>query len=93
MLIELQGPHHFKSGYYDEYMEFVEDNSDTAKAKLDKQIEYDRRKAVFCEENQLPLECIKYSSGKDYQALEQRIQSLLRKYKFDEQTINWKSGS
>ncbi len=93
LLIELQGPHHFKSGYYDEYMEFVEDNSDTAKAKLDKQIEYDRRKAVFCEENQLPLECIKYSSGKDYQALEQRIQSLLRKYKFDEQTINWKSGS
>ncbi len=80
VLIELQGPHHFKMGFYDEYGMFVEDSSEKAKRKLVKQADYDDRKSQFCAENGIPLETIKYTASKSYDDFEELIIGIASKY-------------
>lgn len=80
LLIELQGPHHYKLGYYNENGEFVEDTNNSSSIRFLRQIEYDRRKKAFCEDKGLPFEQIKYTEGGSYEKLKQRIVDLLEKH-------------
>ena len=44
LLLELQGPHHYKQGEYDEFGDFIEDKENTslsARARTEKQLRYD----------------------------------------------------
>lgn len=84
LLLELQGPHHYKQGEYDEYGEFVEDKDNSslsAKARTEKQLRYDELKQKFCMEHEIALEQIKYT-GSSYEKLEELITNLLVKYGF-----------
>ena len=80
LMIELQGPHHYKPGKYNEYGDFVEDNSEEAKKQYKVQIEDDRRKETFCKDKGVSLECIKYTSGRSYEELAKKIKDILVKY-------------
>lgn len=85
LLIELQGPHHYKRGEYDAYGEFVEDkdnSSPSAEARTEKQLHYDELKQEYCAEHGLALELIKYTSS-GYEKLEELIAGILVKYGFD----------
>lgn len=80
LLLELQGPHHYKQGEYDEYGDFVEDNASlSAKARSEKQMRYDSLKQQYCAEHGIPLELIKYTD-RSYEKLEDQIAGILRKY-------------
>lgn len=79
LLIELQGPHHYKVGYYDEYGEFIADNEDIGN-RLEKQLRYDEKKKEFCLNKGINLECIKYTVSGDYDRLEQKLIEILKKY-------------
>ena len=84
LLIELQGPHHYKLGYYDEYGEFIEESSPATREKLTRQENYDDRKRAFCAEKGIPFEPIKYTASYSYEQLEQRISAILFKYGFED---------
>ena len=83
LLIELQGPHHYKLGYYDDNGVFIEESSTATRKKLTRQVNYDDRKRAFCEKRGIPLEVIKYTTGNSYEQLEQFISDILKKYEFD----------
>lgn len=90
LLLELQGPHHFKQGIYDDNGVFVEDRTQTsiyAKTRADKQTRYDEIKWLFCEENNISLEIIKYTSS-SISKLEEQITCILRKYGLDDSSNN-----
>ncbi len=83
LLIELQGPHHYKEGFYDEYGDFIttDNNSTTVAAtRLERQIRYDEKKKVFCLQHGINLECIKYTVSNDYERLENKLIDILKKY-------------
>lgn len=85
LLLELQGPHHYKQGEYDEYGDFIEDKENSslrAKARSEKQLRYDCLKQQYCDEHGLALEKIKYTDS-SYDKLEERITGILRKYGFE----------
>lgn len=82
LLLELQGPHHYKLGYYNEFGEFIEQRSTTTREKLTRQVNYDDRKKAFCEKKGIPLEVIKYTAGNSYEQLERIISSILEKHEF-----------
>lgn len=83
LLLELQGPHHYKQGEYDEYGDFIEDNSSLrAKARSEKQLRYDSMKQQYCDKHGIALELIKYTDS-SYDKLEERITGILRKYGFE----------
>lgn len=86
LLIELQGPHHYKLGYYDKFGEFIEESSAATRHKLTRQVNYDDRKREFCAEKGIPLEVIKYTAGNSYEQLEKHISGILRKYGFDDES-------
>ena len=86
LLLELQGPHHYKQGKYDEYGDFIEDKENaslSAKARSEKQIRYDGLKQQYCADHGIALEQIKYT-GSSYDKLEERITGILKKYGFDD---------
>ncbi len=90
LLLELQGPHHFKQGIYDDNGVFVEDRTQTsiyAKTRADKQTRYDEIKRLFCKENNISLEIIKYTSS-SISKLEEQITCILRKYGLDDSSNN-----
>ncbi len=75
LLIELQGPHHYKSGCYDEYGDFVEDLDNS---RLNRQQRYDEKKQKYCQEQGVSLECIRYASANSYGQLEERLIKILK---------------
>lgn len=80
MLIELQGPHHYKEGYYDEDGVYVETNGNQrAEDRLKIQMEYDRMKEEYCRKHSICLKTIKYTSGNDYSKLKKSIIKALEK--------------
>ncbi len=82
LLLELQGPHHYRQGEYDEYRDFVEDKENvslSAKARAEKQMRYDGLKQQYCTEHGMALELIKYT-GSSYEKLEEQIAGILEKY-------------
>lgn len=83
LLIELQGPHHYKEGFYDEYGDFIttDNNSTTvAETRLERQVRYDEKKKAFCLQHGINLECIKYTVSNDYERLENKLIDILKKY-------------
>ena len=89
LMIELQGPHHFKEGYYDEYGDFIENKNEknnVLENKLNQQMKYDKRKREYCSNHSIKLECIKYTIGNDYERLEKKIISILKQYEYNYHT-------
>lgn len=84
LLIELQGPHHYKVGYYDEYGDFISDDDSgvNTQYRLERQKKYDGKKKEFCLEKGISLECIKYTVSGDYERLEKKLIGILQKYEY-----------
>ena len=85
LLIELQGPHHYKKGYYDEFGDFVTDDGEqTTRNNVEnsfmRQVRYDEKKKQYCIHNGLDLECVKYTVANDYERLERKIIEILKRY-------------
>lgn len=78
-LLELQGPHHYKPGYYDEFGNFKDCTSMSAKAQEGRQKRNDGLKRQYCAEHKIPLETIKYTESSN-DKLEDQIVGLLSKY-------------
>ncbi|NBJ81470.1 hypothetical protein D5274_07020 [bacterium 1XD42-94] len=88
LLIELQGPHHYKKGYYDEYGDFVtDDGEETTHNNVEnnfmRQVRYDEKKKQYCIHNGLDLECVKYTVANDYKRLERKIIEILKRYGYN----------
>ncbi len=82
-LLELQGPHHYKQGEYDEFGDFVEDknlSSFGSKERVEKQKRYDLLKKRYCKGHHIALETIKYTENKSYEKLEKLLITILEKY-------------
>ncbi len=82
LIIELQGPHHSKAGYYDEYGLFVEDSSERGKRNFERQKNYDEKKMSFCIQHEIKLERIGYTYGRSYEILKEKIIRILSKHNF-----------
>lgn len=81
LLIELQGPHHFKEGYYNDDGDYVTDDIDcNSENRLLLQQKYDNMKKQFCLNNEIDLECIKYTASQGYEKLEKIVVGILQKY-------------
>ena len=79
LFIELQGPHHYKPGYYDSYGTFIPQQNDAdSKYNYNIQKEYDDRKREYCEERGLTLRYIKYTYSNDYERLEKQLIKYLK---------------
>ena len=85
LLIELQGPHHYKEGYYDEYGDFVTDDESgiNTRERLKRQQRYDDKKKEFCLERGINIEYIKYTVSGDYERLEKKLIEILKKYGYN----------
>lgn len=84
LVIELQGPHHYQQGYYDEFGDYITDNidkdlSDRVQENFTRQLRYDEKKEEYCKQNSINLETIKYTTN-SYEALEKKIIKILKKY-------------
>ena len=83
LLIELQGPHHYKPGKYDEYGSFIEYKKGFyARLRKKKKKRYDELKQQYCKNHGIILETIKYSES-DYLKLEKRLIDILNKNGFN----------
>lgn len=85
LIIELQGPHHYKEGYYDEYGEFITDTGTStinSQERLERQLRYDQRKKDFCITHGINFETIKYTISGDYEYLENKLIGILQKYEY-----------
>ena len=80
LAIELQGPHHYKKGYYDEFGTYVAEDNSIASDRFNRQIKYDERKRQYCEQNGISLECIKYTASNDQERLEKAIRKILKEH-------------
>lgn len=85
LLIELQGPHHYKRGYYDEFGDYITDDDNqklygSVEDNFIRQCSYDERKKQYCEQHNINLECVKYTIANDYERLEKRIIKILKNY-------------
>ena len=78
LAIELQGPHHYKKGYYDEFGTYVVEDNSIATDRFNRQLKYDERKRQYCEQNGISLECIKYTASNDQEHLEKTIRKILK---------------
>ena len=81
LIIELQGPHHYETGYYDEDGDYITEELSaneqwTAQRRLERQTRYDQMKREYCAKNGIRIEYIKYTST-DYSSLENRIRKIL----------------
>ena len=88
LLIELQGPHHYKKGYYDEAGDYITDDVDyfaqkDAERRLERQLKYDEMKKEYCTQHGISLECIKYTVSGDYDKLENKIIDILKRYGYN----------
>lgn len=85
LVIELQGPHHYKKGYYDEFSTFItDDNDESIQKKVEdnfaRQLRYDKKKKEYCQQQEIKLECIKYTESNDYERLEKKIIEILKEH-------------
>lgn len=85
LLIELQGPHHYKKGYYDDDGDYITDDIDasaqrSADIRFERQLKYDEMKKEYCSQHGISLECVKYTVSNDYERLERKIIEILQKY-------------
>lgn len=80
LAIELQGPHHYKKGYYDEFGTYVAEDNSIASDRFNRQIKYDERKRQYCEQNGISLECIKYTASNDQERLEKAIRKIPKEH-------------
>lgn len=85
LVIELQGPHHYKKGYYDEFGDYITDDDEIPMPRnvginFERQLRYDEMKKEYCLQHGLNLECIKYTVSGDYERLEKKIIEILKKY-------------
>lgn len=80
LLLELQGPHHYKKGYYDKYGDFIVD--DLNSNLYDNINRYDERKKQYCINNKINLEYIKYTKANSYEKLKDEIIKVLKKYDY-----------
>ena len=81
LIIELQGPHHYETGYYDEDGDYITEElfaneKWTAQRRFERQTRYDQMKREYCAKNGIRIEYIKYTST-DYSSLENRIRKIL----------------
>jgi len=88
LLIELQGPHHYKKGYYDEDGDYITNDADyftqkDAERRLERQLKYDEMKKEYCIQHEISLECIKYTVSGDYDKLENKIIDILKEYGYN----------
>ena len=74
----MQGPHHYKKGYYDEFGTYVIEDNSTSSDRFNRQIKYDERKRQYCERNGISLERIKYTASNDLERLEKTIKKILK---------------
>lgn len=84
LVIELQGPHHYQQGYYDEFGDYITDNIDKdlsgrVQENFTRQLRYDEKKEEYCKQRGINLETIKYTTN-SYEALEKKIIKILKKY-------------
>jgi hypothetical protein len=79
-MIELQGPHHYKSGYYDDG-EFIEDDSKESKERYNIQLINDKKKEEYCRKHGISLEKIKYTK-QDNSELKKDIINILEKHDY-----------
>lgn len=85
LIIELQGPHHYKKGYYDEFGDYITEDIEQGLSKsvednFERQCRYDEKKREYCLKHGINLECIKYTASSDYEQLERKIIAILQKY-------------
>lgn len=79
LMIELQGPHHYKEGYYDEFGDFVEAiGSLDAEKRYSLQVDYDKKKEEYCLSRGIRFSKIKYTTGRDYDKLEKQLIDTLK---------------
>lgn len=85
LLIELQGPHHYKKGYYDEFGDFIMGGSlhEDTESNFARQCRYDERKKQYSIQHGLNLECIKYTVANEYERLERKLIEILKKYGYN----------
>lgn len=81
LIIELQGPHHYEPGYYDEDGDYITEELSAneqlaAQRNYERQIRHDQMKLEYCAKNGIRIECIKYTSA-DYSSLKKRIRKIL----------------
>lgn len=84
LAIELQGPHHYQQGYYDEFGVYITDDIDedlqeNIKDNFVRQLRYDEKKEKYCKQQGINLEIIKYTIN-SYEQLEKKIIAILKKY-------------
>lgn len=83
LVIELQGPHHYKEGYYDEFGDYItDDKSKNTEENFTRQLRYDARKQEYCLQHGIKLEYIKYTISNDYEQLEKKVIEILKKYRY-----------
>ena len=87
LIIELQGPHHYNEGFYDEYGEYItECNSQRTQIDIcnnfERQKRYDTRKADYCKAHGINFECIKYTASANIDKLEEKIKMILRENQY-----------
>ena len=92
LAIELQGPHHYKKGYYDEFGTYITEDDDSSSNKFDRQIKYDERKRQYCEQNNINLECVKYTVSNDLGRLEETVKKILKNHGYRYFTESEKRG-
>lgn len=84
LAIELQGPHHYRQGYYDEFGVYITGDIDetlpeNAEENFKRQLKYDQKKEEYCKQHGIKLETIKYTAN-SYERLEKKIIEILKKY-------------
>lgn len=87
LIIELQGPHHYEIGYYDEEGDYVTEELSgneqlTAQRRLERQKRYDQMKREYCAKNGIRIEYINHTST-DYTSLKKRIKKILEENKYE----------
>ena len=83
LAIELQGPHHYKKGYYDEFGTYVTGDCSDNKSindRFERQLKYDDKKKKYCQQHGISLECIKYTASNDIDRLEKMLRNILKQH-------------
>lgn len=93
LVIELQGPHHYKMGYYNEFGDYItgdygEENQAELEDKFSRQLRYDKKKTEYCSQHEIKIETIKYTVSNDYEQLEKRLTEILKKHGYRYYTGN-----
>lgn len=95
LAIELQGPHHYKKGYYDEFGTYVTNDcsdNESINDRFERQLKYDDKKKKYCQQHGISLECIKYTASNDIDRLEKMLRNILKQHGYRYFVENEKHG-